>query len=218
MLYLGDPASGSYAGKTASRNRFGQYLRTRAMPVQPRSVFQLDQRARMTTNAAGWRGITDGQRAGWTSLGGDISRTNALGSSYTFNGFMAYCSVNNNKLDAGDAAVADAPAIVTPGDLISATITLTNAAFSIAYTATPLAASTRLFIFVSPQQSAGRQFNGDYRLLTVTAAAAASPAVVLTAYTARFGVPVTGNRIFISLQTYKGGFKGSPFNVSQVVA
>src|SRR5262245_37843035 len=134
------------------------------------------------------------------------------------NGSMPYCTVNTNKLDAGYAVLSDAPAIVTPADLATVTITLTNAAFSIAYTATPLGTGVRLFIFVSPQQSAGREFNGDYRLLSVTAAAAASPANVLAAYTARFGAPVTGNRIFVSLTTYKGGFKGSPFNVSQVVA
>ena len=134
------------------------------------------------------------------------------------NGFMAYCSVNNNKLDAGDAAVSDAPAIVTPADLTTATITLTAIAFSVAYTATPLAAGVRLFIFASPQRSAGRNFEGDYRLITVTAAAAASPANILAAYTARLGVPVVGNAIFLSLQTYQGGFKGSPFNVRQIVA
>lgn len=218
MKFLGDPRSGSYQGMTASRNRFGQYMRTRASPVQPNTVAQLNQRARFTTNAAAWRALTDAQRYGWASLGAMISRTDSLGSSYTLNGFMAYCSVNNNKLDAGDAAVAAAPVIVTPGDLISATVTLSGVAFSIAYTATPLPAATRLFVWVSGQQSAGRNFNGDYRLLAVTAAAAASPHNALAAYTARFGVPVTGNKIFISLETYNGGFKGSPFNVAQVVA
>lgn len=218
MKYLGDPSSGSYQGITASRNRFGQYKRTRASPVQPRTVAQLNQRARMTTNAAAWRALTDAQRAGWLSLGAAISRTDSLGQTYTLNGFMAYTSVNNNKLDAGDAAVSDAPAIVTPADLTTATITLTAAAFSVAYTATPLAAGVRLFIWVSPQRSRGVSFNGDYRLLTVTAAAAASPANILAAYTAKFGVPIVNNRIFLSLETYSGGFKGSPFNVSQVVA
>jgi hypothetical protein len=200
------------------RNRFGQYYRTRATPVQPGTPAQLNQRARMTTNAAAWRALTDAQRAGWLSLGAMISRTDALGQVYTLNGFMAYCNVNNNLLSAGDAAVSDAPAIVTPGDLLTVTVTLTSAAFSIAYTATPLAAGTRLFLFVSPQQSAGRKFNGDYRLLSVTTAAAASPINAMSAYTAKFGVPVTGNRIFISLTTQKAGFKGSPFNVAQVVA
>lgn len=218
MKYLGPTQSGSENGTTASRNRFGQYLRRRAVPVQPRTPAQVNQRARMTTNAAAWRALTDAQRAGWLSLGLMITRSDSLGQSYNLNGFGAYCSVNNNKLQAGDAAVSDAPAIVTPADLLTATITLTAAAFSIAYTTTPLAAGNRLFIRISPQQSAGRKFNGDYRLISVTAAAAASPAVVLTAYTARFGVPVVGNRIFISLQTYQAGFFGSPFLVSQVVA
>lgn len=218
MKYLGDPRSGSYQGMTASRNRFGQYMRTRATPVQPNTVAQLNQRARMTTNAAAWRGLTDAQRAGWLSLGLAISRNDSLGQSYTMNGFMAFCSVNNNKLDAGDAAVTDAPTIVTPADILTATVTLTAAAFSIAYTATPLAAANKLFVWVSPQKSAGRKFNGDYRLLSVSAAAAASPFVATSLYTAKFGIPIVGNRVFLSLETYQGGFKGSPFNISQVVA
>jgi hypothetical protein len=218
MKFLDVPRSGSQASTTSSRNRFGQYARNRATPVQPRTPAQLNQRATMSTNAAAWRALTDAQRAGWASLGAMMSRSDSLGQTYTLNGFMAYCSVNNNKLAAGDAGVADAPAIVTPPDLLTATITLTAAAFSVAYTATPLATGVRLFAFVSPQQSAGRKFNGDYRLLSVSAAAAASPFVLTTAYTAKFGVPVVGNRIFMSFTSYKGGFKGSPFNVSQIVA
>lgn len=218
MKFLDISKSGSEAGTTWSRNQFGQYTRRRAVPVQPRTAAQLNQRARMTTNSAAYRLLTDAQRAGWKSLGLSISRSDSLGQTYTLNSFLAYCSINNNKLDAGDAAVSDAPSIVTPPDLLTATVTLTAASFSIAYTATPLGAGVRLFIFCSPQKSAGRAFNGDYRLISVTAANAASPANILAAYTAKFGVPVVGNRIFMSLQTYEGGFKGSPFNVSQVVA
>ena len=217
MKYLGDTQSGSKNGVTASRNRFGQYYRRRAVPVQPRTPAQLNQRARMSTNAAAWRALTDSQRAGWLALGLMITRTDSLGQTYDLNGFGAYCSVNNNKLDAGDAAVADAPAIVTPADLLTATITLTAIAFSVAYTATPLGAAVKLFIRCSPQRSAGRKFEGDHRLISVTAAAAASPANILAAYTAKFGVPVVGNRIFLSLQTYSAGFFGSPFSVSQLV-
>ena len=217
MKYLGDPSSGSQAGTTASRNRFGQYLRTRAIPVNPSTPQQLVQRARMSTNSAGWRALTDLQRAGWESLGANITRTDSLGQTYTLNGFMAYCSINNNNLDAGNAIVADAPAIVTPATILTATITLTAAAMSIAYTATPLAAGVRLFSFASPQKSAGRAFNGDYRLIAVSAAAAVSPANIFAAYQARLGTPVVGNRIFFMLSPYQAGFIGSPFGVSQVV-
>jgi hypothetical protein len=218
MKFLDVPQSGSLAGVTSSRNRFGQYKRSRATPVQPNTPQQLVQRARMSTNAAGWRALTDAQRAGWLSLGLMMSRTDSLGQVYTLNGFLAYCSVNNNKLDAGDAIVSDAPALVTPPQLLTATVTLTAAAFSVAYTGTPLGAGERLFTFASPQQSAGRKFNADYRLIAVSAAAAVSPANILAAYTARLGVPVVGNRIFLSLAVYEAGFIGSPFAVSQVVA
>lgn len=218
MKFLGEPRSGSYAGQTSSRNQFGQYVRNRATPVNPNSVQQATVRSRMAGNASAWRALTDVQRAGWEALGLDISRTDSLGSTYTLNGFMAYCLVNNNKLAAGDATVSAAPAIVTPSNIVTLTVTLTAAAFSLAYTVTPLAAGSRLFAFASPQRSAGRSFENDYRLIAVSAAAAASPLVLTTSYAARLGTPVVGTRIFLSIATYNGGFMSQPFLASQVVA
>jgi hypothetical protein len=218
MKILDVPRSGSYQGVTSSRNRFGQYVRTRATPVNPNSTAQGTVRARLSQNAIGWRALTDAQRAGWESLGSQMTRTDSLGQSYTLNGFSAYCSVNNNKLAAGDTIVSDAPAITSPTNVVTVTLTLTSASFSVAYTATPLETGTRLFIFASPQRSEGRTYEADYRLIAVTAAAAASPHNLLSAYTARLGAPVTGNRIFLSLIAYNGGFTSGPFNLSQVVA
>lgn len=218
MKILDVPQSGSQAGTTSSRNRFGQYRRTRAVPVNPSTAFQGTVRNRMAANSAAWRALTSAQRAGWETLGSGISRTDALGQTYTLNGFAAYCSVNNNNLAAGNAVVADAPAIVTPPGLVTATITATSAALSVAYTATPLSAGVRLFIYCSPSRSAGRTFEGDLRLIAVTAAAAASPANIFTAYSARFGAPVTGNVVFISLQTYQGGFLSGPLMTRTVIA
>ena len=218
MKFLGDPQSGSYQGITSSRNRFGQYKRTRATPVNPASSFQGTVRNRMAVNAAAWRALTANQRAGWTDLGLSMTRTDSLGQVYALTGFMAYCSVNNNNLAAGNAVVSDAVALVTPSGLLTATITLTAASFSVAYTTTPLAAGVRLFTYLSPQRSSGRNFEADLRLIAVSAAAAASPANVLAAYSARFGAPVTGNRIFMSFQLYSAGFLSGPLLTSQVVA
>lgn len=172
----------------------------------------------MGANAAAWRALTGAQRAGWTDLGLSITRTDSLGQTYTLNGFMAYCSVNNNRAFQGLAAVSDAPGIATPVALATVTLTLTAAAMSFAYTATPLAAATYLAIFASPQRSAGRSFENDYRFMKLGAAAGASPLVCLTEFTAKFGVPIVGNRIFFSLVTLTLGFESAPFNLSQVVA
>lgn len=218
MKILDVPQSGSVAGVTSSRNRFGQYRRTRAVPVNPNSSFQGTVRDRLALNAAAWRALTSAQRAGWETLGASMSRTDSLGQTYTLNGFAAYCSVNNNNLAAGNAVVSDAPGLVTPPGLTTVTVTLTNAAFSVAYTATPLATGVRLFSYCSPCRSAGRQFETDLRLLAVSAAAAASPANLFSAYQARFGTPVTGTCVFASFQLYQTGFLSGPFMTRTVVA
>jgi hypothetical protein len=218
MKILDVPQSGSVAGVTSSRNRFGQYRRSRAIPVNPSSSFQGVVRARFGTNAAAWKALTATQRAGWTSLGALMTRQDSLGQSYTLTGLQAFMCVNDNLSAAGEALLSDAPAFATPGGLATAVITLTAAAFSIAYTVTPLAASTRLFSYFSPQRSAGRQYESDVRLTAVSAAAAASPANVFAAYQARFGTPVVGNRIFCEFRTHKGGFVSAPLFTSAVVA
>ncbi|HKZ20957.1 MAG TPA: hypothetical protein VJQ57_12700 [Acidimicrobiia bacterium] len=146
-----------------------------------------------------------------------MTRTDSLGQEYSLTGFQAFCALNNNKAQAGDAAVTDAPALVTPDTILTATVTLTAASFSVAYTPTPMPASTRLIVYASPQRSAGRNFEGDYRFVQVTAAAAASPVNILAAYTAKYGVPVVGNKVFLSLVSYRGGFLSGPLNTAKVV-
>ena len=218
MKVLTVPSSGSLAGQTASKNRFGQYLRTRAIPVNPSTAAQGVVRARLAANSAAWRSITSAQRAGWSGLASSMVRTDALGQPNAIQGNQAYISVNNVRVAAGLSPVADAPALSTPVALLTVTPTVTNAAFSIAYTATPLAAATYLFLFASPQRSAGRAYESDFRLIKVSTAAQASPLVALTEYTAKFGVPVTGARIFLSLVTVTLGFESGPFLTSVIVA
>lgn len=218
MKVLKAPQSGSAAGTTASRNRFGQYERTRATPVNPSSAAQGIVRARMAANSAAWRMLTSAQRAGWTGLGNSMTRTDSLGQSYTLQGNQAYASVNNNRLMTTLAVVADAPALTTPATLTGVVVTLTAASFSIAYTPTPLPAATYLAVYASPQRSAGRSFEADFRVMKISAAAAASPLVILTEYTAKFGVPIVGNRIFISLVCVNLGFESGPLITSAVVA
>lgn len=218
MKVLDIPSSGSMAGTTASRNRFGQYLRTRAIPVNPATSAQGMVRARFSANSAAWRALTAAQRAGWAGMGGSMPRTDALGQTNPIQGNQAYISVNNNRVMVGLTPVADAPAIATPVSLLTVTVTLSAAAFSIAYTATPLGAATYLAVYASPQRSAGRSYESDFRLIKVSAAAAASPLVVTAEYTAKFGIPITGQKVFLSLVTLTLGFASGPFLTSQVVS
>jgi hypothetical protein len=171
----------------------------------------------MSTNASGWRTLTDNQRAGWGDLGAQITRKDSLGQAYTLNGFQAYCSVNNNRLNAGDAVIADAPALAVPTALTGATVTTTAGTLSIAFMPTPLPTATKALLFASGQCSAGVSYQGDYRFIQVSAAAATSPINGLSAYTAKFGAPIAGSKIFFTLYTYFGGFVSGPLSFSKIV-
>jgi hypothetical protein len=126
--------------------------------------------------------------------------------------------VQANVLAAGDSLLTDAPAIEEPDAILTATPTITAASFSVAWTPTPLGAGERIFIFAGPQRSAGRAYEGDYRLLLVSAAAGSSPSDCLSAYQGRFGSPVAGNRIFLSVQRYHNGFLSTALVTSGVVS
>lgn len=94
-------------------------------------------------------------------------------------------------------------------------------ALSLAYTATPLAAGTKLAIFASPQVSAGVNFvpASRYKLISVTAAAAASPANILSAYNAIFGALVAGEKIFLRLKTISSsGLASQVFETTVIVS
>jgi hypothetical protein len=206
MKVLDVPSSGSYQGLTHSRNRFGQYVRSRATPVNPGSSYQAAVRARQSTSAASWRGLTALQRTGWTDLGAQIFRADSLGQYYNLTGFQAFCSVNNNLAKVGDARVAEAPALLEPTSIDSVTPTVTAATFSVAFTVTPAGAAERVLAYASQMRSPGRAYEGDLRFIAAGAAATVSPLDIFSAWSVRFGTPVLGTRIFVAVARYKGGF------------
>lgn len=72
-------------------------------------------------------------------------------------------------------------------------------ALSVAFTATPAAALTKVVIEAAPQMSAGITYCKPslFRQIFVGSAATTSPANILTAYNAKFGALVSGKRLFI---------------------
>lgn len=72
-------------------------------------------------------------------------------------------------------------------------------AFTVAFTATPAAALTKVMIEATPQVSAGKSFVNPswYRQIFVGAVATTSPANILSAYVAKFGALQAGKKIFI---------------------
>lgn len=205
MKLLDVPQSGSQAGTTSSRNRFGQYQRSRATPVNPNSPAQQAARTRLVSSSVAWRGLTDVQRAAWESYALNHPQNDALGQQVFLTGHQQYIGVNSALAAAGLATVS-VPDLNAPpaGPALGAVVT-TVAGFSVAFGANPVAANQSLLLEASPPLSAGRKFNSDFRLVKVRAAAAVNT-LVKADMEVKFGALAVGQKFFLraSLVTSTG--------------
>lgn len=103
--------SGSIAGNTHARNRFGNYMRPRTKPVNPKSPRQMGARLLMMMLAEQWREspMTDAIRTAWQTYANSVNWTNKLGEAVKLTGFNMFIRGNAAKITAGGALVTAAP-------------------------------------------------------------------------------------------------------------
>lgn len=193
--------SGKVGGHVASRNRAGAYLRTKVTPVNPQSTAQLTVRARLTTLAQAWRGITAAQRAAWIGVVGDYAKTDIFGDLKNPSGFNLYQRLNNNLLTVGAAQIASP---LAPGPVLSVAITSIIPAAGTQLIPMVLSgavpAATAVKVFATSPQSAGKSFvKSEYRLIQTLPAATATPVALGAAYSTKFGTFVVGQKLFFKL-------------------
>lgn len=103
--------SGSIAGSTHARNRFGNYIRSRTKPVNPKSSRQVAARVAMMFLAEQWREapMTDEFRTAWQTYANSVNWLNRLGESVTLTGFNMFMRYNSMALRVGNPIVTAGP-------------------------------------------------------------------------------------------------------------
>lgn len=215
--------SRSAGSTTASHNRYGAYLRNRVIPTNPATSRQTDVRTNLGNESSRWRTLTAAQRTAWAAIAPNFTRTDSLGQTYTLNGQTAFLSVQRNIDTYGGTPSSDPPAYTPPAALATMTPTLTTSpdVVSLAFTATPLAAGTKIAVFATRCLSPGINFqpNGAYKLLKVSTAAQASPLVCSTEYAALFGALVPDAKILFKVVTIsQEGLASTILQTSGIVA
>lgn len=210
MKILTDPRSGSYQGITSSRNRFGQYVRTRAIPVQPRTPSQGNVRGRLAVYATRWRGLTTAQRAGWEGMARNYRVTDSLGQSNPLNGFGFFVSANLASQQYAGVPYGDFPPdtlaafTLDPGSL-TATLDISAQTLVIAFDPSPLTANQYLAIETTGPVSpgVGTPPGGQYwRFLAAAEPAATTPFAATTQYLARYPAIAAGQNIFFRMAEF----------------
>lgn len=104
--------SGSIAGNTFARNRFGDYARSWKKPVNPRSLRQERIKSIVSYLAEYWHGtMLAPARALWGEYAAAVTMKNKLGDDITLTGFNHFIRSNSSYLMAGGAVLAAAPTI-----------------------------------------------------------------------------------------------------------
>ena len=175
--------SGSMGGCTASRNRFGKYMRARSVPVNPNSTQQQTMRAALTTLVARWTStLTDVQRGGWETWAANTPQTDALGQTYNMTGQNAYISMNALRIQTGTTIIDTAPEVFAGAPLTPPNATALSEAtqdFDVTFTNTDAWATAvggKLIVYASRPQNPSKLFyKGPYRLSGTINGAVSAP-------------------------------------------
>lgn len=197
--------SGRLASVVFSHNRGGPYARNGTIPTLVTSEAAINAKARLAAQSQGWDNLTGTQRLAWTEWARSNPVTNRLGSQVTIGGNAAYVGINTRLALAGDTILSDPPIADPPTALASITLTLDIGAgnFEVAYTATPLGATIKLWVrLVVLNNPAVNYVENLLRNLVVSAAAQASPLDIEAATLARFGTLSVGQKVVARVHTF----------------
>lgn len=112
--------SGSVAGGTFARNRFGNYVRARTKPINPKSPRQCGARITVMYLAEQWREspMDDAKRLAWETYANGVAWLNKLGETVKLSGYNHFIRSNAALIRAGGTLVTTGPPDIglPPGD------------------------------------------------------------------------------------------------------
>ena len=215
-------ASGSVGGMVYSRNRYGAYIRNRAIPVNPQTTFQQGSRAILGNLSTAFSGLTTAQRLAWASWASQNPIIDTLGQSQVLAPNAAFIALNGRLLTAGLASVTTPPITVAPDalTLLTSEGDIGLGDFEINFTVTPVGADESLWIQAAVTNSPAITYVSNLlRFVGISAAAQASPLDNQVIIEARFGALIVGQTVhqWVSVLDRLSGQLSPPRRTSVVV-
>ena len=176
-------------------------LRTRAIPFNPRSLYQTAVRNAFTTWTASFRALAVAKITAWNTFAAGIKKMNIFGVRYATTGHKLYVAFNTeNSLYGSGVEITDylTPVIPSPIGVTAMDFDATLGHATVT-TSDAVPANTSLYIFASPQLSAGIS-NAKGKLVhikTFAGGTAAGDLAVKTEYVAHFGSLVKDQKVFV---------------------
>jgi hypothetical protein len=217
MKILDIPQSGKRGLYVSQNGRYGQISRALVIPANPQTPAQMSVRAILTRVSARWRSLQESQRAAWRAAASGVQSASRLGSG-PLTGQQLFNKINLTLSRFGQDQV-DAPPVrpVFP-DLAPQGLVITNVADAITLKLTCLGdPGENTIVRGSKAVSQGYEKFTDFRVLGTCPAAVAGSADITNLYTARYGAPPVGTKVFVRVNQFVDGWEDVPLTFAAVV-
>lgn len=215
--------SGSIGGITASRNRGGNYLRVKGVPINPNTPAQITVRVLLNALVDRWTTVlTDASRVGWQTYADNVPLANRLGELKTVTGQNMFVRSNLARIQGGEAVIDDAPSIFDTGAFTETTITAaeTGNQLSLAFLNTDTWANeddSAMIVYGSrPVNASINFFKGPFRLLGKIDGDSATPPTSPAVFTSPFAYTV-GQRVFARVIVSRADGRMSLDQISNII-
>ena len=218
MKILDIPQSGKEGLHVSMPGRYGQARRALVIPTNPDSSAQQAVRDIFTRVNKTWRALTAAQRAAWETAAAGIQSKSRLGQSGPLTGAQYHASVNSVLGNFGNALVSDPPARATFTELAPSELVITSVGGVVALKLTCADdPGENTVVRASAPLSQGRNVCNDLRILGLCPVPADGVANITGLYTAKFGSPAPGTKVFVRCCQMVDGQEGSSRQFAAIV-
>jgi hypothetical protein len=218
MKILDIPQSGKRGLNVSQAGQFGQISRALAIPSNPRSPSQMTTRGILSKVSARWRALQEIQRTAWMAAAKEAKSSSRLGQSGALSGFLLFTKINCTLAKFGQEQVDAPPAHPEFPDLAPLGLVITNTNGVIALKLTCLGnPGENTIVRGAAPRSQGLQTCSDFRVLGTCPAPVAGAADITALYTARYGVPPVGKKVYIQADQFVDGWEDLPVSFWAIV-
>ena len=218
MKILDIPQSGKRGLNVSQAGQFGQISRTLAIPANPRTPAQMAVRDNLSRVAARWRVLTEPQRVEWMEAASAVKSNSRLGQSGALSGFQLFAKINCTLAQFGGAPVDTPPLRPQFADLAPQNLVITNTGGVVALKlGCPTDPGENTIVRGSKPVSQGVEVCKDFRILGLCPAAVEGSANITGLYTARYGVPKAGTKVYVLVNQFVDGWESLPRTYSAIV-
>jgi hypothetical protein len=219
MKVLDTPRTGRLGPYVAYNSPFGPCFRAMSHPKDPRTEAQVHARQSFGLSSQGWGlRLTEPQREHWNLAALTVPSHPSLGAYFHLSGQQFCVKINATLRCVGQAPLNEPPAVVVFSPICVGDLTVGyDEAGNVRLLLAVGAAVEDIMLFGQAPCSAGRMKHRRACYLSLLGPATYGQCDITAAYTARYGQPRPGQKIFIVTCQTKNGWKAQDHVTSAIV-